>query len=165
MDWEQDEHLPTVLDWAEEAAQYAERIILIPKVVGGIPRLPRRIGGADIVLGLSVPTRFAGTNVPLWEFAGWPIHLLGGSPQKQMQCWSHLTPIAQVVSADGNYAHKLALKHGQYWVPGTARWANNRWWPKLEEAGAPVTDDMPYVAFTLSCAAIMTAWHALLEHA
>ena len=61
LDWEQEEQLGEVLSWAEEAAQYVERVLLIPKVIGGIERLPRKIGGADVVLAYSVPTRYGGT--------------------------------------------------------------------------------------------------------
>jgi hypothetical protein len=72
LDWAQEERLAEVLDWAEEAAQFArECILIVPKVIGGIGRLPRRIGGKTVVLGYSVPTRYGGTELPIWEFAGW----------------------------------------------------------------------------------------------
>jgi hypothetical protein len=34
LDWERDEQLPEVLDWAEEAAQYVAQVLIIPKVIG-----------------------------------------------------------------------------------------------------------------------------------
>ena len=111
-------------------------------------------GGKQIRLGYSVPAKFGGTDVPLWEFADWPVHLLGGSPQAQMQMCNYLN----VVSADGNYAQKMALQYGQFWVPGNARYAANRYWPKLSEAGESVDTDVPYVAFERSCKNIIDAW-------
>lgn len=42
LDWEQEEQLPDVLEWAEAIAPYVQRICLIPKVNGGIARLPRQ---------------------------------------------------------------------------------------------------------------------------
>ena len=162
LDWERDEQLPEVLGWAEEAAQYVGTVIIIPKVIGGIVRLPRRIGGADVRLGYSVPTRYAGTSVPPWEFAGWPVHLLGGSPHRQMEAAHYMN----VVSADGSMTKKLA-QNGQFWTPGTARYARDRFWPRLIEADGRTwgdgssTADAPYEAFRRSCVSVMAAWAAL----
>lgn len=165
LDWERLEQLPEVLDWAEEAAGYCRRVVIVPKVMGGIDHLPRWIGAADIVLGYSVPTRYGGTSLPIWEFAGWPVHLLGGSPQRQMQTYLHLRPIAEVVSADGNMAQKLAVGQCQFWVDGTAHGANNRWWPTLAEAdGERWAGDAPYEAFRRSCVNIKAAWERLGAH-
>jgi hypothetical protein len=161
LDWEREEQLPEVLDWAEEAAQYVSIVTIIPKVFGGIARLPRSIGGAEVRLGYSVPTRYGGTQVPIWEFGGWPVHLLGGSPHAQMRLLPYLT----VVSADGNYAQRMATRHCKFWVPGSARkYASNRWWPALLEADGKKwgegrdDDDAPYEAFRRSCKNIMDAW-------
>ena len=162
LDWERDKQLGEVLSWAEEAAQYVERVILIPKVVGGIPRLPRAIGGAKIVLGYSVPATYGGTELPPWEFAGWPVHLLGGSPHRQL----HAAHYMRVVSADGNYAAKMA-RHNQFWMAGHARNAHDRFWPRLKETDGKrwgdgtSTADAPYEAFRRSCANIMAAWRGL----
>jgi hypothetical protein len=164
LDWEKEGQLSEVMDWAEEAAQYVERVVLIPKVPGGIERLPRRIGGKDVVLGYSVPTRYGGTPLMLWSFSGWPIHLLGGSPQKQIMCWRYLVDIADVVSADGNMMNKFAMTLCASWVPGTARHAQNRYWPTLDEADGQRGswgENAPYEAFRRSCHNIMQAWHDL----
>jgi hypothetical protein len=162
LDWERENQLAEVLDWAEEAAQYVRQVLLIPKVQGGIGRLPRRIGGRDVVLGYSVPTRFGGTELPIWDFAGWPVHLLGGTPHKQMHYWRHLVPLCEVVSVDGNFATRMATTGCQFWVPGTARHASNRWWPTLMEADGKRWDkDGPYEAFRRSCENIIAAWRQL----
>lgn len=106
LDWERQEQLPEVLGWAEEIAQWVEVVLIIPKVFSGVGQLPRTIGGKPIRLGYSVPTRHGGAQLPMWEFAGGPVHLLGGSPQAQMK----LLPYLRVVSTDGNMAHKMATK-------------------------------------------------------
>jgi len=154
LDWEQYEQLAEVLDWAEEAAQYVAQVLIIPKVIGGITSLPRRINGADVVLGFSVPTRFGGTSVPSWEFDGWPVHLLGGSPHAQMR----LTYYMNVVSADGNMANLMATRRCQYWMPGNGDDPQNRYWPHLRGWEGR---DAPAEAFRLSCQNIMAAWRAL----
>lgn len=163
LDWEREEQLLEVLAWAEEAAAFVETVIIIPKVFGGIGRLPRTIGGARVRLGYSVPTRYGGTQVPAWEFAGWPIHLLGGSPHAQMRIRQYLDVIGHVASVDGNMAMGLARYYCQFWTPGNARYASNRWWPTLREANGgrlwnDGAEDAPYEAFQRSCENIMAAW-------
>lgn len=153
LDLERRDQLSEVLDWAEEAAQYTARVMIIPKAHGIIRRLPRQIGGADVLLGYSVPTRHGGTSVWPAEFDGWPIHLLGGSPQAQMR---HAARMRGVVSADGNMSNKMATTWGAYWTPGTSTDAKDRYWQKLPR-GTPAA---PYEA-RRSCVNIMAAWEAL----
>lgn len=170
LDWERPEQLPEVLQWAEDvAAVVSEAVIVIPKVSGGIELLPRAIGGRRVRLGYSVPTRHGGTSVPLHEFIGWPVHLLGGPPHKQMGLVKYLS----VSSADGNYAQKMATKYCQFWAPGDARYARNRFWPTLRESNGGVkwkreetleegeNADAPYEAFRRSCQNIMAAWQQI----
>lgn len=154
LDLEHANQLDEILSWAEETAQYTEVVMIIPKVFGIIDQLPRTIAGKSVRLGYSVPTRFGGTELPPWEFAGWPVHLLGGQPQTQL----HLCNYLNVVSADGNYAQKMAIEYGQFWSDRGVKGSANRYWPKLTEAGLATDVDMPYVAFELSCKNIMKAW-------
>ena len=165
LDWEREEQLSEVLEWAEEVAPFVSQVVIIPKVQGGIPRIPRQIAGREVVLGYSVPTRYGGTELPLWEFTGWPVHLLGGSPQRQL----HAAHYVRVNSADGNYIMKMASR-GQFWVPNTGYKhykALNSHFPTLVEAdGKPWGDgsanaNAPYEAFRRSCANIMQAWQSL----
>lgn len=146
LDWERQEQLPEVLEWAEEAAAHVEVVMLIPKVQGGVEKLPRTIGGKPVRLGYSVPTSFGGTELGLWEFGGWPVHLLGGSPQAQMQTSRYL----DVVSADGNYAGLKARQYCQFF--------DGRRWLQLATTGDVDSEDAIYRAFEISCRNIMGAW-------
>lgn len=157
LDWERAEQRSEVLGWAEDAARFVERVLIIPKVPGTIETLPHRIGDTQIILGYSVPTSYGGTFVPTWEFAGWPVHLLGGSPHRQMELCHYLN----VVSTDGNFHLGMATRFCQFWMPGTARYARNRWWPTLAEANGGMRwlgKDAPYEAFRRSCENIAKAW-------
>lgn len=155
LDLEQPEQLTDVLVWSEEAAQYVERVLIIPKYSGAIDTLPRRVGGADVVLAFSVPTRYGGTPVPIWEFAGWPIHLLGGSPQSQMRYTAHLNAIADVVSADGNMAN-LQAHRCRFW---SALKGTHGHWIQLSEAGDTDRGEGANTrAFRRSCQNIIAAW-------
>jgi len=158
LDWERGGQLDEVLSWAEEAAQYCERVLIIPKVHSGIDRLPRQLGGKEIVLAFSIPTKYGGTEVPIWEFSGWPIHLLGGSPQAQMHYARHLNAIADVVSADGNMANKMA-HFCRFWRAKPGRKGH---WVQLAEVGdANFGKDSNREAFRRSCENIMAAWRNL----
>lgn len=160
LDLERMDQLDEVLSWAEEAAQFVEQVLIIPKVFSIIPLLPHSIqGDVEVVLGYSTPTKFAATEVPVWEFGNRPVHLLGGAPQVQME----LTYYLNVVSVDGNYANKMANERCQFWVPGNAYYAANRWWPTLKEWNKGKRwdgDNGPAEAFRRSCENIMAAWRS-----
>lgn len=144
LDWESEGQIAEVMGWAEEAAPFVQQIVIVPKVQGGIARIPARIAGRDVILGYSVPTRYGGTELPLWEFGRRPVHLLGGSPHRQMELAHYLN----VVSADGNYANLKATKFCEYWNA-------NRWY---SIDAAIITENAPYEAFRRSCQNIMAAW-------
>lgn len=149
-----------VMEWAEEAATVAAVVIVIPKYSGAIATLPRTVSGAEVRLGYSVPTRYGGTAVPVWEFDGWPVHLLGGSPHAQMRLAHYL----KIASADGNMANKLATQRCHFWTPGNARRAKDRYWPTLAEIdGEKYGHDAPYEAFRRSCENIFEAWQAKIR--
>jgi len=147
LDLERQEQLAEVLSWSEEAAQYVKQVVIIPKAFGVISQLPERIGDAQVLLGYSVPTRFGGTSVPLWEFAGWPVHLLGGTPKRQRELSRYL----HVESADGNYHNLKATKFCEWWDGKT-------WVSTMRDDGKKWGKDAPYEAFRRSCQNIMAMW-------
>jgi hypothetical protein len=157
LDWEREDQLPEVLDWAKEAAEFVAMVVIIPKVIGGIIRLPRSIGGKPIRLGYSVPTAYGGTKVPTQEFRGWPVHLLGGNPSKQLE----LTLFMNVQSTDTNFHHKQAIEGARSWIPNGIIRSQNKTWPTLEEFGGGYDSDAPYEAFRRSCEVIRAQWGLL----
>lgn len=150
LDWEQPSQEGEVMAWAVEAAQYVQRVIIIPKLPGTIDSIPSSIGGADVVLGYSVPTSYGGTEVPLWEFGSRPVHLLGGSPHRQMQLAWYLN----VVSADGGMAQQQARKC-RFW---SRQKGSKGHWVQLSEAGDSRGQDANTAAFRRSCVNILEAW-------
>lgn len=163
IDWMRDEQLAEVMMWAEAIAPHVETVIIIPKIAGGIARLPKTVGGKPVRLGYSVPTSYGGTGVSLAEFGRWPVHLLGGSPSEQYKLSRRLN----VASVDGNYC-QLMSRYNQYFVPdGAANFAKNKCWPTLRESDGSRwgdgsdTADAPYEAFRRSCEAILAMWHQL----
>lgn len=141
LDLERPEQLAEVLEWAEEAAAYVQTVIVIPKYSGATAQLPRTIGGATVRLGYSVPTKFGATLVNLGEFVGWPVHLLGGTPQRQMR----LTQYLDVQSADGNAAQRAA-NYGTVFY-------NGGWVTSINRANGDI-----YEAFAASCRNIVAYW-------
>jgi len=183
LDLEHEAQIGEVLDWAEEASQWAGRVVIIPKFSGAIARLPRRIGNAEVILGYSVPTRYGATSVPVWEFDGWPIHLLGGSPEMQMAlfCLFHRAAPpswmygkarrflqsnwmfaggAEVVSADGNMATRQATRLVAFW---SAQPGEKGHWMRLREIGRGEEWNAPYAAFALSMRHIWAAWREVTK--
>jgi len=122
-------------------AEGIEEIIVVPKASGLAEAVP-----PEYVLGLSVPTRFGATQAPFWEYRGRRVHLLGGSPSRQLWLYAHLG--SGVVSVDGN-SHLVAARRGTFW--DGRRWASRA-------AGEPAGPDMLYRAFARSCAHIAAAW-------
>lgn len=114
---------------AEELARHAAAVMIVPKAEGVISRLPRDVGGKPVVLGYSVPTSYGGTELGLWSFGGWPVHLLGGNPRRQAELCGYL----DVVSADGNLSWRLARRGVVVEENGTAgktlRQADGDRWP------------------------------------
>lgn len=143
--------LSIALEQAEELAPYCDRLLVIPKVFGLTAQLPRSIGGNPLVLGFSVPTKYGGTSVPLHEFDGWPVHLLGGNPRNQRFLAARLS---NVMSVDGNVCHKLSMR-GVYYSdrgsssPSIERMDGKRWHDNAE---------MPYEALRRSLTNLKTFW-------
>lgn len=157
MDWEHEDQLTEVLSWAEEAAQHVtESVLIVPKVPGCVGLLPRRIGSRRVILAYSVPTSYGGSPLGLWELTGWPVHLLGGSPQKQLELAGYVRACADLVSADGNMAHQQAHRC-RFWL---RRAGPKGHWCQLATTGDLRTEGANLEAFRRSLEAIRQAWAA-----
>lgn len=133
--------LSSTLRYAESLAEWADRVIIVPKAPGVMDQLPHE---PWLVVGYSVPTRYGGAGLLMAEMAGWPVHLLGGLPGRQLE----LAHYVHVFSADGNAAAKAAEF-------GAVFDARSRKWQMRAE---PLGPDLPYRAFARSCAQIVRAW-------
>lgn len=139
------------LRFAERLAAHAERVIVVPKYPHAVADLPRE---PWLMLGYSVPTKYGGADGQLlWEWTGWPVHLLGGSPQAQLRLRYYLN----VVSADGNAAQGAA-RRGVWWSARSGGW-------RTRDTAVPLGPDLPYRCFERSCREIRTAWQQdMTEH-
>jgi enoyl-CoA hydratase/carnithine racemase len=88
------------IDQADELAQYADQVIVIPKF-DCIDLIPDRF-----MLGYSIPTSHGGTPLPIARFKGRKVHLLGGSWRSQLSFLAEMGD--DVVSVDNNYILKQA---------------------------------------------------------
>ena len=123
-----------VMEFAAEAAQYAENVIVIPKY-DCFDRIPD-----EYVLGYSVPSSYGGTPVPAEKFRGRRVHLLGGSWKRQLEYLHFLGD--DVVSLDTNWIHKVA----QY---GHFVWPDGRCGNIYEDLHLNVNNGL-YTAFAIS---------------
>lgn len=160
LDWEQIEQFEEVLFWAKTISPYVKKIIIIPKVIGKVHRIPHYINNRKVILGYSIPTSHGGTKVPIEEFQGWPVHLLGGSPEKQMDVWKENKSDLNIFSCDGNYIFRQARRN-QFWSPYLISKARNKRWPQHNEVNGYQGLDAPYEAIRLSCQNIQETWQRL----
>jgi len=137
------------LEQAEQLQHHCEIVLIVPKLSGHIDMLP-----SHVAIGYSVPSQYGGASYPLWELAGRRVHLLGGSPKKQMQVFLHLSAIATVISADGNYAQKMAVQYGEWW--------NGKRW--IEHPGVKTGDKGLYLeCWRWSCQHIRKQWQRIFQ--
>lgn len=151
LDWEEPHQLSEVLSWAAEATQYVtEAVLIVPKVPGGVPDIPLEIGGKEVRLAYSVPTSYGGSPLGLWELKGRPVHLLGGSPQRQFGIWRYLRK--EIKSIDGNMAKRMATGRCCYWTRETT--ARGHWQALNGFDGS----DGPLECVRRSCENVTRAW-------
>jgi GNAT superfamily N-acetyltransferase len=98
-DYERPDQLPRLREQiAEMRALGVLRVAVVPKFSGAVADIP-----TDCIIGLSLPTSYAGFIPPLHELSGRQVHLLGGSPRAQYAMLPRLRGVGtRVVSADGN---------------------------------------------------------------
>jgi len=153
LDLESRKQFKEVISWAEEASQYVEKIQIIPKVNGIIKNIPRTISGKEVILGYSIPTKYGKTSVSISEFRNWKVHLLGGSPNKQITYYSLISKSAKVISLDGNYFRFKATKFCEHWD------ISGKWIPD----GGKTLHDAHYLAFEKSCLNISRYWDGIIK--
>ena len=100
--------LPMVLDQAEELAQYADYVVVVPKDPS-LARCLREVIPKRFLLGYSVPTRYGATSLQPAAFSGRRVPLLGGRPDAQRR----LADLLNVVSIDCN-RFTLDARYGDY---------------------------------------------------
>lgn len=85
LDLEREEQYNEVIEWANliSELEFIKIIIIIPKCLGVIEKIPRNIKDKEIRLGFSVPTNHGRTDLDTELFKDWEIHLLGGQPKNK----------------------------------------------------------------------------------
>ncbi|UXE04466.1 ParB-like nuclease domain protein [Mycobacterium phage Funsized] len=131
---------------ARDIAPNTENVILIPKY-DCMADLPREIDGRRVVLGYSVRSSYGGTPVPAKAFAGWPVHLLGGTWKDQRALLNVMGD--DVVSIDNN----LILKGGTF---GT--------YYRGDGGSGNITDVLGYPSFTMAVATSLSNIARYISH-
>jgi hypothetical protein len=156
-------HIATVIDieseplfdeamrWAYAISNHVRQIIMIPKIESAIERIPYEINGSEIVLGYSVPTSHGGTPISIAQFVHRKVHLLGGSPHKQLKL-ARENKLA-INSIDNNYIWMKANKFGEYWT-GKMNGESRTWIRSSMLSGKGGRLD----AFEKSCINLLRAW-------
>lgn len=111
-DFEDPAQWPMLKKQILDVGRIVPRVMVTPKHTGAIDRIPL---WSRFIIGISVPTEYAGYLPQPEEVAGRKLHFLGGSPDQ----WAYLLDVysqngATVVSADGNFAIRQARDYRKY---------------------------------------------------
>lgn len=110
LDWEKEEQEHEIFNWIKEISPLVKKLIVIPKCLI-IDKIPVSYNNVEIILGYSVPTKYGKTDLSIDLFKDRKIHLLGGSPNKQIGLCNEL----DVVSIDCNYMSMKANRFCEAW--------------------------------------------------
>lgn len=99
--------LNEILDQAYELSEHAQHVIVVPKDIR-LCGIINNLIPDDFLLGYSVPTKYAGTDINPKEFTR-PVHLLGGRPDIQI----NLSNKMEIFSFDCN-RFTLDAAYGYY---------------------------------------------------
>ena len=139
-------HIETCFEVGERVAENVGTLIVVPKVSGIVSRIPLYIRNTPVVLGVPCSRYGSKTSaVCLWELANWQfgVHLLGGSPIKQLRLRDYLP----VTSLDCRQHMNVAV-WGDYFKDGRYQ----------RDATYTPKHDRIVELFKESCRNIMEAW-------
>jgi hypothetical protein len=104
---------------AERIRQSVENVIIVPHASGEVEEVPEWA-----VVGYSVDSDYNSTDAPIYEYQGRDVHILGGTPDKQIELLTGYFGKA-AVSIDGNSIFKSAVQYVQTWVKTKPRWRHS----------------------------------------
>lgn len=109
------ENYQKINDRARQLREYAENVIVVPHEPGEVGHVPDWA-----VVGYSTPTKYAGTDAPVWEYRGQDVHILGGTIDQIREVYAHLAD--SVVSIDTNSHHRGATAFAKWWGQSSPSW-------------------------------------------
>jgi hypothetical protein len=109
------ENYQEINERAAELRRYAENVIVVPPNPGEVERVPEWA-----VVGYSTPTKYAGTDAPVWEYRGRDVHILGGKIEQMIELYGYLAD--SIVSMDCNSFHRGATSFAKWWGHSKPRW-------------------------------------------
>lgn len=137
-------------------ANYCEYPIIIPKLEEQINYIDEKI-----TIGYSIPTSNGGAKYAPEMLSGRKVHLLGGSPQQQIQIYQQIIKKVNVGSVDCNMHQRMANEQCKYWQVITRRSRFRR----LQTTGDwflfpgnKKDENRQLNCFRLSCCNIYQAW-------
>ncbi len=102
------DNITDVNEFADQLSLYADNVIIVPHQSGEVDYVPDKY-----TVGYSTPTKYAGTDAPIWEYSGRDVHILGGTMNQIKHIIDHLRN--DIVSLDTNTMHRDATQFGEYW--------------------------------------------------
>lgn len=135
--------IDSVLEQARKVQCICPNVIIVPKIHGITKYFP-----STMIVGISVPTSYAGFLPEINEISQRKVHLLGGTPRQQRELWKYYKEMdVNIVSLDCN-SHSKTSDFGSYW--------NGIKWCHQGESFMG-----KYETFRMSCKGIMKMWESL----
>ncbi len=101
------------LKQVKQLQQYCKRVVL------PVHYYDNRLRNYELALPISTSFSPEPINVPIWQVRESITHLLGGSPQKQLDLMKYFP---NVESVDGNVLFRCAVEYGKYWKNESPYW-------------------------------------------
>ena len=100
---------------ADQLRPYVQNVIVVPHKPGEVSEVPDWC-----VVGYSTPSKYAGTDAPVWEYYGRDVHILGGTVDQAREVLGYLGD--DVVSVDCNSHHNGATLFAKWWGKTSPSW-------------------------------------------
>ena len=137
------ENYEEINDRARQLRDYAGNVIVVPHTPGGVDEVPEWA-----VVGYSTPTKYAGTDAPIWEYRGRDVHILGGKIDQIREVYGYLAD--DVVSIDCNSFHRGATAFAKWWGRSSPSWNKLATpTPRAENAKRAYENTMLNLTYTL----------------
>jgi len=131
------------IDLATSLQNFCSRVIIVPKIHGVISKIP-----LSFVVGISLPSSYAGFIPHFKELIGRDIHLLGGTPGQQRSFWKYYSQKGLTITSVDCNSHSKTSDFGSYW--------NGFKWCKVNSKTIG-----KYEVFRMSCQGIIYMWKML----
>lgn len=112
---EESDNYDVINERATQLRRYVDNVIVVPHEPNEVDIVPEWC-----IVGYSTPSKYAGTNAPVWEYYDRTVHILGGTIPQIRDLYGYLKD--EIVSIDCNSFHRGATSFAKWWGSTTPQW-------------------------------------------